>query len=479
MDGISPSPNRMCSTSPLRRFLSAIVLTICFLLILHTFFLEPYQVPTGSMAPALLGHHRTGVCPRCGSVVNVGRTPTDGDGCGGERGYAHAFCPNCGYQDLRLGSVPESQGDHVLVNKSVYALRAPRRWEVIVFRLFGKTFIKRLIGLDGEDIEIIDGDIYVDDQLVRKTFDEFLAMRVPVFDSQFAPEPEGWQDRWEYEPAPYTSISSKEQLIVDGRNAAQQLTYRHFSLDERKCVPIADEYAYNGGSQSVAEAVHDFMVDADVEIMAGQGILAFALNDGGVEVEVALAVGATREVLISFFDPEESADLRRAARLSSAALRLPGRVQLSSGKNYHVEMALVDRRLSMRVNGTNAFAPVDLPAPLHRAAVTRPLSFHADGVLACLQRVQLYRDVHYSQAGKNAVRGQAVHLAINQSFALGDNSANSEDSRFWPDQGVVPTDSIVGRAFLVHLPSRAVSFGAWNRQRNFQLPDWQQIRWLR
>ncbi len=469
MDGI---PSRDCYNriaSPPRRFVSAAVLTISFLLILHTFFLEPYQVPTSSMAPALLGHHRSGVCPRCGIEVNVGRTHADGDGSGGERCYAHAFCPNCGCQGLCLGHAPESQGDHVLVNKSVYALRSPRRWEVIVFRLFGKTYIKRLIGLDGEEIEIIDGDIYVDGELARKSVDEFLAMRVPVFDSRFAPATQGWQDRWEYEPAPYPSVSCKEQLMVDGREGAQKLTYRHFSLDERKCLPITDEYAYNGGAQSIAEAVHDFMVATEVEILAGQGTLSFALNDGGVRVEVELGVGATREVLIRFNDSEESAGLVRAAR----------QLQLMPGKNYQVEMALVDRRLSMRVDGISLFPPVDLPRPENRAAVTRPLSFRADGVLACLHRVQLYRDVHYSQAGKNAVRGQAVRLAINQSFALGDNSANSEDSRFWPDQGIVPTDSIVGRAFLVHLPSRAVSFGAWGRQRNYQLPDWQQIRWLK
>jgi signal peptidase I len=475
MDGFSPRRRRYA----LRRFLAAIVLTISFLLILHTFFLEPYQVPTGSMAPALLGHHRSGVCPRCGIVVNVGRTHADGDGAGGEGCYARAFCPNCGCQALCLGQAPESQGDHVLVNKSVYSLRSPRRWEVIVFRLFGKTFIKRLIGLGGEEIEIIDGDIYIDGELTRKSFDEFLAMRVPVFDSRFAPEPNGWQDRWEFQPVPSPSTSARERLLLDGRNFVQQLTYRHFSLDESKCEPITDEYAYNGGSPAPVEAVHDFMVDAEVEIMAGQGTLAFSLNDGGVQVEVELGVGATRDVLINLIDPEESAGLGRVARLSSDFVRLPGKVQLLQGKSYHVEMALVDRRLSMRVDGVNVFAPLDLPSPRNRAAVTRPLSFTADGVLACLRRVQLYRDVQYSQVGNNAVRGQAVHLAINQSFVLGDNSANSEDSRFWPKQGVVPAENIVGRAFLVHLPSRAVSFGALGRHWLYQLPDWDQIRWLK
>ncbi len=55
---------------------------------------------------------------------------------------------------------------------------APRRWEIVVFRMFGKVYIKRLIGLAGEEIELADGDVYIDGELARKTFDEFLGMRV-------------------------------------------------------------------------------------------------------------------------------------------------------------------------------------------------------------------------------------------------------------------------------------------------------------
>src|SRR5439155_19486671 len=33
---------------------------------------EPYGVPTGSMAPTLLGNHRAVTCPRCGYPIDVG-----------------------------------------------------------------------------------------------------------------------------------------------------------------------------------------------------------------------------------------------------------------------------------------------------------------------------------------------------------------------------------------------------------------------
>ena len=155
------------------------------------------------------------------------------------------------------------------------------------------------------------------------------------------------------------------------------------------------------------------------------------------------------------------------------------KLRLVAGKRYHIEMALVDRRLTMRVDGRDAFAPLDFPEARDRAPVVRPLHFTAHGVLARLHHVRLYRDVHYTQVGKNAVHGRAVRLGINQTFVLGDNSPNSEDSRFWPNQGMVPVTNLVGRAFLVHLPSRKAAWQAWGRQWHYQIPEWDRVRWLR
>ena len=45
-------------------------------------------------------------------------------------------------------------------------------------------------------------------------------------------------------------------------------------------------------------------------------------------------------------------------------------------------------------------------------------------------------------------------------FVLGDNRANSRDSRFF---GAVPTRSILGRALLIWLPAEGVSGRDWSR----------------
>ena len=114
----TPAPGR---SQPIRRFLETLFLFFCALLIFRAVCAEPYGVPTGSMAPTLLGHHRAVTCPRCGYTVRVG-TPADPQAAP----TAGAACPNCGCPDLGLGDAPVCPGDHVLVNKNLYEWRTPR-----------------------------------------------------------------------------------------------------------------------------------------------------------------------------------------------------------------------------------------------------------------------------------------------------------------------------------------------------------------
>lgn len=61
-------------------------------------------------------------------------------------------------------------GDRILVNKFIYKFRQPRRGEIIVFVYPEdpkKDYIKRLIALGGEKVTIKDGDIYVNGQRLQ------------------------------------------------------------------------------------------------------------------------------------------------------------------------------------------------------------------------------------------------------------------------------------------------------------------------
>jgi signal peptidase I len=74
----------------------------------------------------------------------------------------------------------------------------------------------------------------------------------------------------------------------------------------------------------------------------------------------------------------------------------------------------------------------------------RPVIMAAKGVKANLTNIRLWRDVHYTQDGKQGVGGAVVRLGPDQYFVLGDNSPRSEDSRFWPDGGKVPVSALLG-----------------------------------
>jgi len=405
------------------------------------------------MAPAVAGIHRAVDCPRCGYHFLVGRHPSDqGDGRCSPRVYQYAACPNCGCQHLKLRQMPESPGEQLLVHKHVFALRRPRRWEMIVFRLLGKTFIKRLIGLPGEWLEICDGDVYVNNQLVRKTLAEVKAVRIPVFDNNYQPRPEGWRERWEVIDGGDLHPLRGTELHLDAENDKclfQLVSYRHYLLDEHKCGPICDEYAYNAGDPAPAEMVHDFMLECDVEVARGEGIVLVALNDGHDQVVAELAIGRAGAAGVRLGLVQAETTCRREAIRTIAAA--PG-VALKAGRSYHLELAFVDRRATLAIDGALPFAAVDLPPVRGRPGVVRPVLLGARGVSAVVRNFRLFRDVHYTQVGTNAVRGKGVRLGAGQYFVLGDNSPHSEDSRFWPDQGAVPEDHLLGKPFLVYLP---------------------------
>lgn len=55
-------------------------------------------------------------------------------------------------------------GEELIIDKVTYNFREPRRFDVIVFKfryLADTTYVKRIIGLPGESVQIIDGKIYV------------------------------------------------------------------------------------------------------------------------------------------------------------------------------------------------------------------------------------------------------------------------------------------------------------------------------
>ncbi|AGB40605.1 signal peptidase I [Halobacteroides halobius DSM 5150] len=80
-------------------------------------------------------------------------------------------------------------GDRILVNKLIYRFRDPKRGEVIVFKYPvnpNRKFIKRVIGLPGDTIKIVDGRVYVngkpleEDYTLEKSYTDYPAIKIPA-----------------------------------------------------------------------------------------------------------------------------------------------------------------------------------------------------------------------------------------------------------------------------------------------------------
>ena len=73
-------------------------------------------------------------------------------------------------------------GDIVLVNRMIYDASKPKRGDIIVFKPNGnenaRSYIKRIIGLPGETVQIKDGEIYIDGEKLEKSTKQ-LPLRMP------------------------------------------------------------------------------------------------------------------------------------------------------------------------------------------------------------------------------------------------------------------------------------------------------------
>jgi signal peptidase I len=463
---------------------------------------EPFGVPTGSMAPALIGNHREAPCPRCGHPVRIGAP----NGTSPDRHYDrdHVACPNC-LQHLSLVEARDLGGDRLLVDKNVFEVRHPRRWEMAVFHCpdtdpkeYRKPYVKRIIGLPGERILIIDGDVYANDELVRKSYAELRETRVLVFDMAHVPTG-GWNARWLIEPrgsdprlpadpalreagAADSSVVAGGALTLDATTDAQPVvgaTYRHWNIDDRKEEPIRAWSSYDGvplafgkAAFDSLDAVHDFGVECDVEVVAAGTDASFAcrLTDG--------ADAAAAEVTVGRLSGGRAA-LSQEGKGPLASAR---GVSLEQGQTYRVEFSFVDRRAILAVDGRVVVAPADLAPPGKRDKVSRPLRLEARGCRLIVRNLKLYRDTHYTQFGEHGThddkgRPNPAILGPSEYFMLGDNSGNSQDSRKWPTPGV-PEGELIGKPFLIHQPLRPGRMTIGGREREYQTVDWSRLRWL-
>lgn len=151
----------------------AIALFLAFLF--KTFEAEAFVIPTGSMAPTLMGRHKDVECSQCNYRFQTSASE-EIDAANNRRSglrVVAGVCPQCGFVlyfgDEKPGLkndkiAPSFTGDRILVSKMTFDHREPARWDVSVFRSPGDpkiNFIKRVVGLPNENLRVQYGDLFV------------------------------------------------------------------------------------------------------------------------------------------------------------------------------------------------------------------------------------------------------------------------------------------------------------------------------
>ncbi len=232
MSAAEDNPSRELHT--IRDTVEGVWVAIVLAFVLRAFLIEAFVIPTGSMAPRLLGEHWPLQCSACGYEYDYG-LGQDGGGTVDRRTRsipAGARCPNCTYPyDLGREAQYLHSGDRVLVLKYVYRFRDPRPWDVIVFKNpqnNRENYIKRLVGLPGETAEIVHGNVFVkgpDDEtfrIRRKPREAQEATWQVIYDNNYRPDPgairEAERRGRDVSPPQWITLTGQDRWDLDGLN---------------------------------------------------------------------------------------------------------------------------------------------------------------------------------------------------------------------------------------------------------------------
>lgn len=204
MDDTAPAVPKK---SVAREYLESVVVAVILALFIRTFAVQAFKIPTGSMETNLL------------------------------------------------------IGDHLLVNKLVYSPSlAPlesallgkkriQRGHVVVFKFPedpSRDFIKRVIGLPGETVEIRDKQVFIDGKPIDEPYAHFMEPPLRHDDPEYGLRGESMRDNWGPEVVP------EGQLFVMGDNrdnSRDSRAWRFLPVDQVKGRALLVYWSYHDASK--------------------------------------------------------------------------------------------------------------------------------------------------------------------------------------------------------------------------------------
>lgn len=198
-----------------RETVESVIVAFILAFLFRAFVAEAFVIPTGSMAPTLMGAHKDLFCEYCGQQYQASASDEfeSENGAFKDQLTIASNCSNCRginkYDFVGNPNHTSFSGDRILVSKFDYVLSSPKRWDVLVFKFpesARMNYIKRLVGLPGEKLSISEGDVYTRREdsepwlIARKPPHKIQAMKQLVSDTAHIPAvlvKQGWPSLWQ------------------------------------------------------------------------------------------------------------------------------------------------------------------------------------------------------------------------------------------------------------------------------------------
>lgn len=371
---------------PWRDNLETAAVAIATALLLKYFTLEPFQIPTGSMQPTLMGLDTA-----------RGRPGTPG---------------------LQIY-------DRILVDKLTAFYADPKRWEVWVFQFpldHSNRYIKRVVGLPGEELMLAYGDVYVR----REAKQEWQIVRKPP-----AVQRSLWREVWN------SKGGGSGFWNAAGFQQNGDLWQASGSARLATVSPITDAYVHGypgtvtdalrsaGYRSEGSSVVRDVRVRTAARPDAQHAALRIALDWGGDALVAELSGPAGNGALRLLHNDRELA-------------RADGRLRV--GASQEIEVWRADEAVGISVDGVTVlrseFISAHAPEKFHPGFTTSSrLQISTEGGVIVLDQLAIDRDLHYANQVQNETF-VSVQIPENHYFMLGDNSVDSVDGRFWKQRMV-------------------------------------------
>jgi signal peptidase I len=299
--------------------------------------------------------------------------------------------PTGSMQPTIMGAHPPEPGDHLIVEGFSYLFHDPKRFDIVVFRfplMRDRYFVKRVVGLPGEHLEIKDGDLWVDGKIAKKPpYVQATLWReiFPRTDSVGAPKDvsAGFLQARSSDGGVWTRTAPGE---VKGHIKGREPTYMFFT----KAVAGAD-----------ARISFDAVAGADSALVA-------RITSRGTPVQIELTTKESEQARFSVgkesrtgpFDPLRPWD----------------------GQSHHVELTVLDGDAWWSVDGHEQ-ERVAMP-PGGRGNTRVEIGVSGD---ATFRNLRVDRDILYDAGGGPT----AYDVPKDGFFFIGDNVESSADSRRW------------------------------------------------